>query len=95
MNMPVISASRFKSNISDTNIDLRNSYYQEEGKPAQLLKVGDVFVTHDGVKHWHGATKDRWFVHLGASAGMIISHEARCIKDSGSAIIGYHARLSK
>ncbi|CAM4251247.1 Cupin domain-containing protein [Paenibacillus typhae] len=26
-------------------------WYQEEGQPAQLLKAGDVVVTHDGVKH--------------------------------------------
>ncbi|MCM3728833.1 cupin domain-containing protein [Neobacillus cucumis] len=44
-------------------------WYQEEGKPAQLLKAGDVIVTHDGVKHWHGATKDSWFVHIAITAG--------------------------
>ena len=27
-------------------------WYQEDGKPAQSLKPGDVIVTHDGVKHW-------------------------------------------
>jgi quercetin dioxygenase-like cupin family protein len=44
-------------------------WYQEEGKPAQLLKAGDVIVTHDGVKHWHGATNDSWFVHIAITAG--------------------------
>lgn len=44
-------------------------YYQEEGKPAQFLKPGDVIVTHDGVKHWHGATKDSWFSHIAITAG--------------------------
>ena len=44
-------------------------WYQEDGKPAQLLKVGDVIIVHDGVKHWHGATKDSWFVHLAITAG--------------------------
>ncbi|MBC1398127.1 cupin domain-containing protein [Listeria fleischmannii] len=44
-------------------------YYQEEGKPAQFLKPGDVKVTHDGVKHWHGATKDSWFSHIAITAG--------------------------
>lgn len=43
--------------------------YQEEGKPAQLLKPGDVVVTHDGVKHWHGATADSWFSHVAITAG--------------------------
>lgn len=44
-------------------------WYQEEGKPAKLLKAGDVITTHDGVKHWHGATKDSWFEHLAITAG--------------------------
>lgn len=39
-------------------------YYQEEGKPAQELNTGDVVKIHPNVKHWHGATKDSWFVHL-------------------------------
>jgi len=30
------------------------------GKPAQL-KAGDVIVTHDGAKHWHGATRNGSF----------------------------------
>lgn len=33
-------------------------WHQEEGKRAQLLKPGDVVAIHEGVKHWHGATKD-------------------------------------
>lgn len=44
-------------------------WYQEEGKEAQRLKSGDVIVTHDGVKHWHGATKDSWFSHVAITAG--------------------------
>jgi len=44
-------------------------WYQEEGKPAQFLKAGDIIVTHDGVKHWHGATKDSWFEHIAITAG--------------------------
>ena len=39
-------------------------YYQEEGKPAQELKPGDVVKIPPNVKHWHGATADSWFVHL-------------------------------
>ncbi|MBM6862344.1 cupin domain-containing protein [Ligilactobacillus aviarius] len=39
-------------------------WYQEEGKTAQLLKPGDVVAIHEGVKHWHGATKDSWFLHI-------------------------------
>ncbi|EIQ7148372.1 cupin domain-containing protein [Enterococcus faecalis] len=44
-------------------------WYQEVGKPAKFLKAGDIVVTHDGVKHWHGATKDSWFEHIAITAG--------------------------
>lgn len=39
-------------------------WYQEWGKPARKLKAGDVVQIPGAVKHWHGATKDCWFVHL-------------------------------
>lgn len=39
-------------------------WYQEEGKPARELHAGDVVVIPANVKHWHGAAKDSWFVHL-------------------------------
>lgn len=39
-------------------------WYQEWGKEAQPLKAGDVVHISPGVKHWHGAAKDSWFVHL-------------------------------
>ena len=38
-------------------------WYQEEGKPAQSLKPGDVVIIPANVKHWHGA-KNCWFSHL-------------------------------
>lgn len=38
--------------------------YQERGKPAQLLKSGDIVEIGPNVKHWHGATSDSWFSHL-------------------------------
>lgn len=41
-----------------------SGWYQEEGKPAQSLKPGDVVVIPANVKHWHGAKKDRWFSHI-------------------------------
>lgn len=44
-------------------------WYQEEGKPAQFLQTGDVVNIPANVKHWHGATKDSWFVHLAISPG--------------------------
>lgn len=39
-------------------------WYQEEGKDAQSLKVGDVVSIPANVKHWHGAKKDSWFSHI-------------------------------
>lgn len=39
-------------------------YYQEWGKPAQELHVGDIVNIPPEVKHWHGAAKDSWFSHL-------------------------------
>ena len=39
-------------------------YYQEWGKQALKLKVGDVVNIPVGVKHWHGAAPNSWFSHL-------------------------------
>lgn len=39
-------------------------YYQEWDKPTQELYPGDVVQIPAGVKHWHGAAHDSWFVHL-------------------------------
>lgn len=38
--------------------------YQEEGKPAQILRQGDVLEIPAGVRHWHGATPDSWFSQI-------------------------------
>lgn len=38
--------------------------YQEEGKPAQILRKGNVLQIPAGVRHWHGATKDNWFSQM-------------------------------
>ncbi len=46
-----------------------DGWYQEQGKAAQHLVPGDVIVTKDGIKHWHGATKDSWFSHVAITAG--------------------------
>ena len=39
-------------------------WYQEEGKPAQRLKPGDIVEIPANVKHWHGAAANNWFSHL-------------------------------
>ena len=43
-------------------------WYQEEGKPARELHAGDVVEIPCDIKHWHGAAKDSWFVHLAIEA---------------------------
>ncbi|MBO2012200.1 cupin domain-containing protein [Hymenobacter negativus] len=39
-------------------------YYQEKGRPAQLLRPGDTVTIAPGVVHWHGATATSLFTHL-------------------------------
>ena len=39
-------------------------YYQEIGKPIQLLHKGDVVTIAPGVEHWHGASADSAFTHI-------------------------------
>ena len=39
-------------------------YYQEKGKPIQLLHKGDVIQIAPDIEHWHGASPDSEFTHL-------------------------------
>ncbi len=39
-------------------------YYQEKGKPIQLLRKGDVVKILPDVMHWHGASHDGEFTHI-------------------------------
>ena len=39
-------------------------WYQEEGKEARSLKVGDIVVIPSNKKHWHGAKSNSWFSHI-------------------------------
>jgi quercetin dioxygenase-like cupin family protein len=39
-------------------------YYQEKGKPIQLLRKGDVVKILPDVVHWHGASPDSEFIHI-------------------------------
>ncbi len=39
-------------------------YYQEKGKPIQLLLPGDVVKIAPDVVHWHGAAPDSEFSHI-------------------------------
>lgn len=39
-------------------------YYQEKGKPVQVLHPGDVVAIPADVIHWHGAAPDSGFTHI-------------------------------
>jgi len=39
-------------------------YYQEKGKPKQVLRKGDVVKCPPNVAHWHGASADSYFVQV-------------------------------
>lgn len=39
-------------------------YYQERGKPVQILNAGDVVAIPSNVVHWHGAAPDSEFIHI-------------------------------
>jgi quercetin dioxygenase-like cupin family protein len=39
-------------------------YYQEKGKPMQLLHKGDVVKILPDTEHWHGASPDSEFTHI-------------------------------
>lgn len=42
-------------------------YYQEKGKPIQLLHKGDVITIPPDLEHWHGASPDSAFTHIAIS----------------------------
>jgi quercetin dioxygenase-like cupin family protein len=43
-------------------------YYQEKGKPIQLIQRGDVVKIPADVKHWHGASRDNSLTHIAITA---------------------------
>ena len=40
-------------------------YYQERGKPVQIVRKGDVIKCMPGVEHWHGASPKNSFAYIG------------------------------
>ena len=42
---------------------------KQNGPARAKISSGDTVVIKEGVKHWHGATKDSWFAHLAITAG--------------------------
>ena len=39
-------------------------FYQEKGKPVQVLNKGNVVTVLPGIEHWYGASPDTAFTHL-------------------------------
>ena len=39
-------------------------YYQEKGKPKQIVRKGDVIKCLPGIEHWHGALPDSGFTYV-------------------------------
>lgn len=42
-------------------------YYQEKGKPIQIVHKGDVIKCTPGVPHWHGAAPNSAFTYIAVS----------------------------
>jgi quercetin dioxygenase-like cupin family protein len=39
-------------------------WYQEKGKPAHVIKKGDVINIPANIEHWHGASADNAMIHI-------------------------------
>jgi quercetin dioxygenase-like cupin family protein len=39
-------------------------WYQEKGKPAQVIKKGDVVNIPENIEHWHGASVESKMIHI-------------------------------
>lgn len=39
-------------------------WYQEKGKPVEIIKKGDVIKCTRDIEHWHGASKDQSMTHV-------------------------------
>ena len=42
-------------------------YYQEKGKPGQIVRKGDIIKCLPGVEHWHGAAPGSSFAYVGVT----------------------------
>lgn len=42
-------------------------YYQEKGKPGQIVQKGDIIKCLPGVEHWHGAAPNSSFAYVAAT----------------------------
>lgn len=44
-----------------------SGYYQEKGKPAQIIQKGDIVKIPPDTEHWHGAAPDKGLTHIAIS----------------------------
>ena len=42
-------------------------YYQEKGKPGQIVHKGDIIKCLPGIEHWHGAAPGSSFAYIGVT----------------------------
>lgn len=42
-------------------------YYQEKGKPRQIVHKGDIIKCLPGIEHWHGAAPGSGFAYIGVT----------------------------
>lgn len=47
-----------------------SGYFQEKGKPIQLLHKGDVVKIPPDTEHWHGASPDSGLTHIAISSNL-------------------------
>ncbi|MDT0621571.1 cupin domain-containing protein [Croceitalea vernalis] len=43
-------------------------YYQEEGKPKRILRIGETIKCLPNIKHWHGAAPNSELAHIAISS---------------------------
>lgn len=42
-------------------------YYQEKGKPGQVVHKGEIIKCMPGIEHWHGAARGSSFAYVGVT----------------------------
>lgn len=45
-------------------------YYQEKGKPKEVIKKGDVIKCPSNIVHWHGASSEDTMIHIAISPNL-------------------------
>jgi quercetin dioxygenase-like cupin family protein len=53
----------FSSGRANISVTAGTGYYQEKGRPVQIIHKGDVIKCLPGIEHWHGATPGNMLTH--------------------------------